>query len=312
MMLTNRKRIILVVFSLSIVLSFGYVHADENPGFEFLRTEIGARAAGMGGAYTAVTGDVHSLFYNPGAIVFIRKRGASASYLNNVMDFNVGAGAYLHPISSISSFGLGIQYLDYGEFQGKDEFGQDTGTFGANDIALTGSYGRLIRSDLGIGVSLKYIQSKIAGYSATAIAGDIGILYHLPDKGVTLGISALNFGKSMDAFVNTKEDLPSQIKIGITKQLTHLPLLVSGEIRRFNDGEFFFNGGGELQLKNSIKVRLGYSSVGRDQKLGLDSDRWSGFSLGGGILIRDMMLDYSLSSMGGIGTQNRFTLSVFF
>lgn len=311
--MTNRIALILVVLLTGAALNFaGYVYADENPGFEFLRTEIGARAAGMGGAYVGVTGDVHSIFYNPGSIVFIRKKGASASYLNNVMDFNVGAGAYIQPISSLSSFGVGIQYLDYGDFQGKDEFGRDTGTFGANDIALTGSFGRLIRKDLGIGISLKYIQSKIAGYSASAIAGDFGILYHLSDKGVTLGIGALNFGKSMDAFVDTKEDLPGQIKAGITKQLTHLPLMLSGEIRRFNDGEFFFNGGGELQIRNSIRLRLGYSSVGRDQKLGLDSDRWSGFSIGGGILIRDMILDYSLSSMGGIGTQNRFTLSAFF
>lgn len=312
-MMTKCSRFTLVILFMSVSLSFtGYGYADENPGFEFLRTEIGARAAGMGGAYVGVTGDVHSLFYNPGSIVFIRKKGASASYLNNVMDFNVGAGAYIQPISKLSSFGVGIQYLDYGDFQGKDEFGRDTGTFGANDIALTGSFGRLIRRDLGIGVSIKYVQSKIAGYSASAIAGDFGILYLLPDKGVTLGISLLNVGKSIDAFVNTKEDLPSQVKAGITKQLTHLPLLISGEIRRFSDGEFFFNGGGELQLRSSIRLRLGYSSVGRDQKLGLDSDRWSGFSIGGGIIIRDMIMDYSLSSMGGIGTQNRFTLSAFF
>ncbi|MHA1796748.1 MAG: PorV/PorQ family protein [Promethearchaeota archaeon] len=307
------------LFSIVIALCMGFewsgvhkVQADENPSFEFLRTEFGARAASMGGAFVGMYGDIHSLFYNPGGIAFVQRRNISATYMNNIMDFNVGGGAYIHPLSKFSSIGLGIQYFDYGDFQGKDQFGQDTGIFGANDIAISAGYGKLMRNDFGVGASIKYIQSKIAGYSASAVAGDIGLLYFLRDKQVTVGISAINFGKSTSAFVNTKESLPSQIKFGLTKQLSHLPLLLSGEIRKFIDDDLYFHGGGEFQFRNSIKIRFGYSSTGSDQKLGIDSDRWSGFSFGAGILIKQIILDYSLSSLGGIGSQNRFTFSAFF
>ena len=286
--------------------------ADENPSFEFLRTEIGARPAAMGGAFVGMIGDIHSLFYNPGALPFIRRSNASLTYLNSVMDFNVGAGAYIRPLSELSALGVGIHYFDYGEFQGKDKFGQDTGTFGANDVAISAGYGKMARTDLGIGANIKYIRSKIAGYSASAIAADLGILYYLRDKNVTVGISVMNLGRAISAYLDTKEDLPAHLKFGLAKSMEHLPLVLSGELRYFNGEDLYYNGGGELIFGNNIRLRFGYSSVGRDQKLGIDGDRWSGFSLGAGIMIRTMMIDYALTSMGGIGAQNRFTVSAFF
>jgi hypothetical protein len=220
--------------------------------------------------------------------------------------------AYAHPLSKVSGIGFGANYIDYGDFQGKDQFGQNTGTFGAHDVALSAGYGKLLRSDFGIGINVKYIQSKIANYGAGAVAGDFGILYYLAEKQVTIGFSALNFGRTTDAFLDTEENLPSQLKFGITKQLAHLPFLLTGELRRFSDGDVYINAGGELKIGRSICLRAGYSSVGQDQKMGISNERWAGFSIGAGVLINKMVLDYALSSLGAIGAQNRLTLSAFF
>ena len=51
---------ILILFITGSVFSY----SPGTSGFQFLKMQVGARGAGMAGAFLAIPGDVNSLFYN--------------------------------------------------------------------------------------------------------------------------------------------------------------------------------------------------------------------------------------------------------
>ena len=174
---------------------------------------------------------------------------------------------------------------------------------------MTLNYAEGIYDNLKTGISVKFINSKIENYSASAVAFDLGVIYTFTKHNLNIGFSILNIGSITKAFIETKESLPSQIKGGFSKKLAHLPLILNAEIRRFDDNKFQYLGGGEILFNEKITGRFGYNSNGNDQHFGITDDSFAGFSLGLGFAWQKFILDYSLSSMGGIGNQNRFTIT---
>jgi long-chain fatty acid transport protein len=65
-----------ILLTLSLLCSGEFAAADE---FHYNNMLIGDRAAGMGGAYTAVSDDATGMYYNPAGIVFVGDKNFSAS-----------------------------------------------------------------------------------------------------------------------------------------------------------------------------------------------------------------------------------------
>lgn len=63
-------------FSATVVLIANPLHADE---YHYTNILIGDRAAGIGGAYTAISDDPSGLYYNPAGIAYTRGSNLSAS-----------------------------------------------------------------------------------------------------------------------------------------------------------------------------------------------------------------------------------------
>jgi len=93
--------------------------------------------------------------------------------------------------------------------------------------------------------------------------------------------------------------------------LSHAPIMLFTEFRRFNHGDVQVAGGVEVEIQKIVQLRAGYNSNGKDQKFGLSKDNLAGFSFGGGLQYRNFLIDYTLSVAGGIGYQNSFTFSSF-
>jgi len=281
---------------------------SADPSFEFLRMEVSAKAAGMAGAYVSIEKDVHALFYNPAGIATINNPTGALSYMDGVLDFKIGSAAFVYPIGNKGIGGLSINYINYGDFEGKDRFGNDTGTFNARDYFVALSYATSLSNRIFTGVTGRYISSKIAGYGAAALTVDAGILYVIPKHDLNIGFTISNIGQAISAYIETKEKVPTHIKAGLSKKLAYLPAVLSLEIRQFFHNEFQVAGGGEIKFNERFFGRLGYNSIGRDQKIGISGYRFSGFSFGLGFLFRQIEIDYSFSSLGTIGNQNRITI----
>ncbi len=304
------KQLLMILTAVCLLFSVIPLYAqDELPGYDFLRTDVSARAAGLGGAFTGVADDANSIFYNPAGIASATKRTGSFTYVDHIMDFKNGTVTYTHPLRPGLNLSMGIYYLDYGEFAGRDINGNDTGTFGANDYYVQAGAGYKYRDNIFLGFTGKFFSSKIESYSSTGIGFDAGALYMIKPGVTTAGIAIQNIGSVTSAFIESKDALPTVVKGGLTHKLAHLPLMLSLESRYYTYGKFYFAGGGEFSFSSRLKGRFGYNSNRDDMKLGADDDRLAGFSFGLGFNWKKFNIDYAFSSLGGIGSQNRITFA---
>ncbi len=300
----------LVVFTVSV--------AADKPTYEFLRSDIGARAAAMAGSFVSVDGDVVGMFYNPASIGTLQTPTAAFGYTSHLLDINTGYAAYSQQVEDIGIFGAGVNYVNYGTFTETDELANTLGTFGAGDLALSLSYANVVDENLFLGVTGKFIYSAIADVNSSALAADIGVLYVIPgDNPISLGASITNVGAQLKSYLNTKEPLPLEFKIGGTIKPQHLPLLLNVNFRKLNEEQDnfidHFNAftiGGEFTLSKVLRFRFGYNNEQRKElKLGTSSGM-AGFALGGGLVMNKLRIDYSFNSLGKIGSISRISLSL--
>ncbi|NOZ60710.1 MAG: PorV/PorQ family protein [Calditrichaeota bacterium] len=299
-----------------LFVSVSVTNAAENStaaGFHFLRTFPGARPSAMSGAFVSFSGDIHSIYFNPAGLAEIKGRVASASYLNHVLDFQSGFAAYSQSFKNWGQFAVSVNYMDYGEFDETDINGNQLGKFNAGSYYLTTSLGRRLTKNLLIGASAKFIHSTIDKYSASAVAMDLGMIYHVPFiQDFNFGVGVFNLGTAVSAFIDSKDALPLNVVVGFSKKLAHLPLEYSISANKYIDDDVQLNVGGEFTLAQNVWLRLGYSSYGKNQKVGATGDQFAGLSLGLGMLWRSYQFDYSLSSYGAIGYLNRVSFSYRF
>ena len=103
-------KLVLVILFFSSVGFAGY--SPGTVGFQFLRTQVGARPSGMAGAFLAIPNDVHSLYYNPAGIATFTKRTGSFSYLDHLLDLNSGFIGIVQPNLGPGNLGVGVLYMD--------------------------------------------------------------------------------------------------------------------------------------------------------------------------------------------------------
>lgn len=295
----------LVLFLLCSV----FAYSPGTSGFQFLKMQVGARAAALGGAFIAAPGDVNSLFYNPAGISMLDKKSASFSYHDDLLDINSGFMGYVHPKLGAGNIGASILYRDYGSFKRTDSDGLEQGTFGSAYFALSGSYGLELKRNLRVGGSLKYAQGMIDNYSSSAVAVDAGIMYAFPAQQLIVAAGLFNAGTTLSAFVEQKDPLPMQMRAGLSKKLAHLPLLLGLNIYKYNDEPWYFAIGGEFTITPNIFLRWGYDTFGRDLDVDSSKDTLAGAAVGVGFLWKNISFDYSYSSLGALGSLNRFTIS---
>jgi len=315
------KYIISVIAALFISVSAAFCGGGSKTSlYEFLRNESSSRAAGLGGSFVCYTNDPNILFYNPAGIATVENKTASFGFLKHLMDVNAGYASYTQRLEALDGWiGGGLQYFNYGEFDELDDAGEKTGTFGAGDLALSLGYARKTNDNISYGVNLKIIYSSIAGNSSSAIAGDVGVLYSVPEQMVNIGLSVLNIGAEMQSYNGYSEDLPLDVKIGISKKLEHLPLNINFNFHHLNfsydnfiDRFKAFSIGGEFTLSQYVQLRVGYNNEKRqDLELG-SSAGLAGFSIGLGALISKYHFDYAFNSYGNIGALHRINVTTSF
>lgn len=320
---SRNARIPAVLLVLAIVLSTP-LGAQPGPAttFSFLRLEPSARAAALAGSFSAIYGDdVNSLFYNPALLNAGMHRSASFSYLNHLGDVNAGFLAYGRHLDGVGSFGAGLRFVSWGGMEGYDDTGESTGDFGASDAAVTVAYSRSDDERLSYGASLHALLSSVESYSASAVAADVGAAYHLAEAQMTLSASVNNLGVVLSSLGETRDDLPLDVRIAVSKRLQYVPLMLSVTGYNLNRiGDDTADGGalsdvlrhvsfgGEFQFSEAFNVRFGYNHR-RHQDLKMKSRLdMAGIGAGFGIKISSIRFDYAFNSWSSLGGLHQFTL----
>jgi hypothetical protein len=209
---------------------------EEIPAFEFLRVDPGAKASSLAGAFDTYTDDPNAMFYNPATLSTMTRGKISGGFGKYLLDMNFGSFSFAQKYKDIGWFGIGIKYFDYGTFDKADESGIPTGeTFSANDLMVSVGYSNYVYEEINYGITVKYIYSGIADYKSTALAMDFGLLYLIPGPQIGLSFGVNNLGSQLSTYIDTREKLPLDIRVGFSKRLEHTPVRLNVTFAKLNE-----------------------------------------------------------------------------
>src|SRR5699024_7281485 len=134
----------------------------------------------------------------------------SLNYTNYIGDINYGTAAFAHMINRRTEvLHAGITYMNYGRFDGYDEFGNSTNSFSGGEVAVSVGYARNIPgSKMYAGANVKIISSKLEQYSSLGGAVDLGLSYIDEDNGLNISAVGRNIGSQFKPYHETYEPLP--------------------------------------------------------------------------------------------------------
>lgn len=294
----------------------------DGSAFQAVQLDPSARHAALGGMNPVLSGrGAGSLFINPALLVSDDHGSVDVSYLNHVSDLNAGWASYSRHVERIGTVAGGIRYLSYGDFERADESGNRLGSFSASDVAVTAGLARSFGERLRYGGAVSLLRSAIDAEGATAVALDAGVRYRADASRMTFAASVHNLGVTASSIGTRDDSLPLDVRLGISRRLEHLPLLLSIGAYRLDDLDggpddastienilYHANLSAEFQFSDSFQVRFGYSQRRHDElkiKTRLDL---AGFSTGLGIMISRVAVDYAFNSWSSLGGLHRFTV----
>jgi len=230
-----RKTILIL---LMLIISMGLAQqsfAVSEAAVLFLMIAPGARAAGMGEAFVAVADDATAVFWNPAGLAYQYGREVTIMHTpwlpGLASDMFYDFLAYKMDIEGVGTIGFGLVYINLGEQQGMDEFGNPTDRFLSNEFAMSASYGTTITENLAVGIGLRYIKSNLAPFGAgneqgegkgSSFAFDFGLLYKFPflNKKLSWGMNISNMGPKIAYIdVSQADPLPTNLKTGFAYKL---------------------------------------------------------------------------------------------
>lgn len=313
------SKLILLTFLLSHYSLFG--QSVGTTSFEFLKMQYSARGAAMGSNLIAVKGDVNAIFYNPASLASINDRQYTINYVDHLLDFQGGQLAYTHPTQKFGRLSAGLIYFSYGDFEETNEFGERTGrSFSASEFAFAVSIANMLGEGFDYGINMKYIYSSLESFNASAVAFDGGLIYTISQlEDLQLALTVSNLGFTIDHYTSFEEKMPLFLRFGFAKRLAHLPLLFTGSLNdlSLDTGDFLdrirrFSIGGEFDISEIIKLRLGYNNEVNHDVKPLGGRNFAGLNAGLGILWKKFRFDYAYSAFGDLGSQNRLGVSGYF
>lgn len=301
---------------------FSYAQPGELTGFSFLRIEPSARAASLGGSFSAMYGnDANAMFYNPALLNDQMHRALSVSFVNHVSDLRASFIAFGLHQDPIGSMGVGIRFLNWGSLTETDEQGNELGSFSSNDLAITLGASRVYADRVRLGVNLHSILTSVASFRSSALALDLGMLYHSVEGDFTFGASVNNLGVVLNSLGSEDDELPLDFRLSVTKKLQHLPLLLSltgynlhdytevtADATAFEQIMEHIALGGEFQFSESFNLRFGYNHRRHETLKTKSRLDFAGFGFGAGLKISSFRFDYAYSSWSELGGLSQFTV----
>ena len=261
----------------------------------FLKIGVGARAAALGDAFTVIVDDSTSLYWNPAGLAKMEERQLSATYNMWFAGINQGYLGIGFPLSGEGIVAGGVNYVDMGDFDGRDEAGNPTGTFTASALNFHLGYANKVGEKLIWGISAGLVQDTIADDIKSTYAANLGLIFESSES-LSLGLALQNIGGQLGG-----DPLPFVAKVGMA--YTWRSLLLALDIASPTDNDLYYGAGIEWWIMDGIALRAGYKT---------NQDIGEGFTAGLGFDKGKIRFDYAYVPYGELGNTHRVLLGMSF
>jgi hypothetical protein len=283
-------------------------------GSEFLNLDVGPRGIAMGGAYSAIVSDVNSMYWNPAGLSRVPRISATAMHNEYLAGIRMQYLAYAQRLNENSVLAGSLRYMDAGQIDRTDVNGNAAGSFQPRNYVYELGWGQSIADltdadhDVSLGVTGRFIHSDLLAH-ANGFAGDLGIQTHYTETVMPFAFSfvAQNLG-SGQKFDYARDTLPFRARLGAAINPIPQALLSMEAVFPVSNDPFGAVGAEfALDAPNGVKgfLRGGFNTL--NQFSGLDG--FKGLSLGFGLKIINLSVDYSFVPFGILGDAHRFSIS---
>jgi len=315
----------LYFFLFATALSFGQIGGKYT--YQFLNLVTSPRQAALGGKIvTLYDEDVNQGNFNPASINPEMDNHLALNYGSYFGEVTYGTAAYAYTYDRhVQTFHMGVNYINYGTFEGRDEAGLLTGNFTGSEVAVSFGYSfNIPYTRVFLGANAKVISSHLESYNSLGGAMDFGAIYIDDDNDINIGLSIRNVGFQFTTYAGQREPLPMEIIAGISQEVENVPIRWHVTLENLQQWNLAFSNpnkaqqdieggstpekvsvvnnalrhlilGAELFPGKSFNLRAGYS-FRRGQELSIvDRRSFSGISVGMSVRFNKIKFDYSYS-----------------
>lgn len=230
---------------------------NTSDAYSFLNIPTSSHVFGLGGNNIAIIDDDVTLAdQNPALIGPELEKQVAVNYMYYMSSGNFAGIRYGMGAGEHSAWSIGLRYMNYGKFDGYDEFGTPTGSFTPSDVIVEATYSRDITDRWRGGVNLKMAYSGYEQYTAFAIAADLGVNYYDPEHDLSFSAVLRNMGGQVKRFDKRYARVPFDIQLGYMQGIGMSPFAISitaNNLTRWNIPYFSYNDKGEDELLEEKK-----------------------------------------------------------
>jgi hypothetical protein len=313
----------LVIFLFFFITTKSFAQTlGGNAVYNFLSQPGSAQVAALGGINISNQGnDVSMGLSNPALLRKSMHQQIATSFNGFLAGIsNYSAVTAYHQDKYKINWGVGLQYLHYGNITQTDASGSILGTFKPNDFAVQLIASKRYNEYFFVGTALKFIQSNYGLFRSSGLGLDIGLNYWDSSRQIQAAIVVKNLGTQLSTYGGSaKEELPFDLQAGISKKLENAPIqfsVTAHNLHRlailYNDTAFNASQGdlrsaGFLQkafahliistqfyLNDKLELNIGYNFLRRqDLNIFNATSGLNGLSAGAGFLHKKLHIRYA-------------------
>ena len=208
------RRLAMAGFTLAALGLFGVDSARaqaSNSALSFLGLGAGARAAALSGAVSGWIGDATAAYWNPAGISRLEGWDISGTHTEWLSDIRYEQVSVARNHGA-NGFALSFGTAYAGDFDARDEVGNQEVAFGFSDLSLGLSYARAISETFSLGITGKYWRESIDDVAADGFAGDLGLAWRTPSVAAIVLVGCVGVALS-SGFVNVWQQVRASRKV---------------------------------------------------------------------------------------------------